>query len=156
MALLECGCRQEGAWKSPAHTAHTVLQLLWLWGWKESPGAAQHWERSSPELERNEWEAWWNAISSGLCHMYRRFITARITKGPDMTSHHRDSVEGSRASSVPGCSFAWPGGKHYRILAVVWKLPRYSGLAAFKRQTGWSQYWGIKAHFWFLYSSHTS
>lgn len=86
-----------GSMKIPC--THRAASLA-LRGWKRSPGAAQYRDCSSPELERDEWETWWNAISSGLCHTCHWFITARITKGPDMTSHHRDAVKGSRISPV--------------------------------------------------------
>lgn len=53
------------------------------------------WNLSSPvrQPERNVQEAWWAAISSGLCYIYNRFTTARFRKRPGTTSLHSGSLE---------------------------------------------------------------
>lgn len=57
--------------------------------------------------ERNVWEAWWAAISSGLCYIYNLFIIAGFIKRTDRTSFHSGSLEDvcdrSWVSTIYGC-----------------------------------------------------
>lgn len=67
------------------------------------------WNLSSPvrQPERNAREAWWAAISSGLCYIYNQFIIARFIKKTDRTSFYSGSLDdmcnGSWTPTINGC-----------------------------------------------------